>query len=75
MKKSKMKSENILIQMKINHIFPNLLDVAKAEESLKWYCGPQETRKISKKQTNLPPKEIRKRRTHKAQSQQKEGIK
>ena len=32
---------------------------------------PQETRKISKKQPNIPPKGIR--RTNKAQSQQKEG--
>ena len=35
---------------------------------------PQETsKKISDKQTNLPSKEIRKRRTNKNQSQQKEG--
>ena len=34
---------------------------------------PQETRKISNKQPNLPPKRIRKRRTNKTQSQQKEG--
>ena len=34
---------------------------------------PQETRKISNKQPNLPSKDIRKRRTNKAQSQQKEG--
>ena len=33
---------------------------------------PQETRKISNKQPNLPPKRIRKR-TNKAQSHQKEG--
>ena len=34
---------------------------------------PQETRKISNKQPNVPSKGIRKRRTNKAQSQQKEG--
>ena len=34
---------------------------------------PQETRKISNKPPNLPPKRILKRRTHKIQSQQKEG--
>ena len=34
---------------------------------------PQETRKILNKQPNLPPKSIRKRRTNKTQSQQKEG--
>ena len=34
---------------------------------------PEEMRKISNKQPNLPPKGIRKRRTNKAQSQQKEG--
>ena len=34
---------------------------------------PQETGKISNKQPNLPPKRIRKRRTNKTQSQQKEG--
>ena len=31
-----------------------------------------ETRKMSNKQPNLPPKRIRKRRTNKTQSQQKE---
>ena len=34
---------------------------------------PQKTRKISNKQPNLPPKRIRKRRTKKVQSWQKEG--
>ena len=34
---------------------------------------PQETRTISNKQPNLPPKRIRKRRTNKVQIQQKEG--
>ena len=33
---------------------------------------PQETRKISNKQPNLPHKGIRKRRTNKAQGQQKQ---
>ena len=33
----------------------------------------QQTRKISNKQSNLPLKRIRKRRTNKIQSQQKEG--
>ena len=34
---------------------------------------PQETRKLSNKQPNLPSKGIRKIRTNKSQSQQKEG--
>ena len=34
---------------------------------------PQETRKISNQQPNLPSKRIRKRRTNEARSQQKEG--
>ena len=34
---------------------------------------PQQTRKISNKQPNLPSTGIRKRRTHKTQSQQNEG--
>jgi len=33
----------------------------------------QETRKLSNKEYNLPSKKIRKRRKHKAQSQQKDG--
>ena len=35
---------------------------------------PQETRKISNKQSNLTPKGTRERRTHKTQRQQKERI-
>ena len=34
---------------------------------------PQETRKVSNKQPNLPPERIRKIMTKKDQSQQKEG--
>ena len=34
---------------------------------------PQETRKISNKEPNSPPKRIRKKRTNKTQGQQKEG--
>ena len=34
---------------------------------------PQEARKISNKQPNLTPKEARKRRTNKTQTQNKEG--
>ena len=36
---------------------------------------PQETRRISNKQPNLPSKESRKRRTNKAQNQENEGNK
>ena len=39
------------------------------------YSLPQERRKISNKQPNLPPRRIIKRRTKKAHSQQKEGNK
>ena len=75
MKKSKMKSENILIQMKMETKLSKIC--GKQQRNSKWEIYrdtglPQATRKISKKQTNLPPKEIRKRRTHKAQSQEKE---
>ena len=34
---------------------------------------PQNTRKISNKQPNLPPERIIRRKTNKTQSQQKEG--
>ena len=53
-----------------------LWDAAKAAwKLLEVYSNkilPQETRKISKKQSNLTPKGIRERRTNKTQSQQKE---
>ena len=55
-----------------NTTFRNLWNSAKAVLRGKFTMIPQETRKISNKQPNLPPKVISKRR-NKPQSQPKEG--
>ena len=56
--------------------FPKSMGFRKSISKREVYSNtdlPQERRKISHKQSNLPPKGITKRRTNKAQSQQKEG--
>ena len=57
-----------------NKTLQNLWDAAKAVLRVDTDTGlPQETRKISNKQPNIPPKRIRKRRISEAQSQQRKG--
>ena len=52
----------------------NLQDATKAEREVHNDTGlPQKRRKISNQQLNLPPKRMRKRRTNKAENQQKGG--
>ena len=54
--------------------YPNLWDGAKAAIRVKFIAiQAQEIRKFSKKKSELTSKGTRKRRTSKAQSQQKEG--
>ena len=60
----------------MKHNFPKSLECSKSSSRREVHRDiglPQETRKISNKQPKLPPKRIRKRRTNKPQSQQKEG--
>ena len=75
MKKSKRKSENTLRQMEMETHVPKSMGCSKITFMRK-ACSdtdpPQETRKISNKQHNLPSKGLRKR-TKKAQSQRREG--
>ena len=60
--------------MEIQHIKTYKTQQRSSKRKVYSDTGPsQETRKISNKQLNLPSKGIRKRRTNKAQSQQKEG--
>ena len=57
-----------------NTVAQNVWDAAKAVLRVDTDTGlPQETRKISNKQPNIPPKRIRKRRISEAQSQQRKG--
>ena len=63
-------------KLKWKHNTPKSMECSKSSSKREVYSNtglPQETRKISNKQPNLPPKRIRKRRTNKGQSQQKEG--
>ena len=58
-----------------NTVLPNLQDIAKASLKRKAYSNtslPQETRKLSNKQPNLPSKEQREKNKQSPQSQQKE---
>ena len=76
MMKSKSKSENTSKQIKVENNFPKFWGYSKSSSKKEIHSKtglPREIRKISNKQPNLPCKRIRKRRTNKAQSQQKEG--
>ena len=61
---------------KWKHKFPKCMRTSQWSSKREAHSNtgvPQETRKISNKQPNLQPKIIRKRRTNKTRSQQKEG--
>ena len=70
-KKSKGKLKSILRQIKGKHNMPKLTGCSKSSSKREIYSKkslPQETRRISNKQSNLTPKGARERRTNKTQS-------
>ena len=67
---SKRKSENSLMQMKINTKFSKTCGILQ-QPALREKLITQEIRKISTNKPSLPTKGIRERRTNKIQSQQK----
>ena len=67
---SKRKSENSLMQMKINTKFSKTCGILQ-QPALREKLITQEIRKISNNKPSLPTKGIRERRTNKIQSQQK----
>ncbi len=74
-KKSKEKSKNIWSQMKMKIHHTNSYGMQQSSPKREIHCNtgsPQQTRKISNKQSQITPNWIRKRRTNKTQSQQKE---
>ena len=73
MTKPKKKSEN-KDKWKWKHKFPKSMGCSKSNSKKEVHsdtCLPQEARKITNKQSNLPSKRIRKKITTKTKSQQK----
>ena len=74
--KLKNKSENASRQTKMKTQLYKIYGMQQKRSKRELHSDaslPQETRKTSNKQRKLPCKRIRRRRTNKAQSQQKEG--